>query len=218
MNSEEKYDFGEERKEMLNLLRRYGISSRRVLRAMSKVRRHMFIPEPYRWTSDPYGDHPSEIGQGQTISQPYIVAYMTELLNPGKGDKVLEIGTGSGYQAAVLAEMGAEVVSMEVLPDLADHAREVLDREGYGRVIVLDVDGHRGAPEYGPYDAIIGTCAACDIPDIVAGNLREGGRFVLPVGTCQQRLVVGRKIDGKLESRDDLDVVFVPMVASRGGS
>lgn len=216
MNDEENYDFDDERKEMLSLLRQYGISSRRVLGAMKKVRRHMFIPEPYRWTCDPYGDHPCVIGGGQTISQPYIVAYMTELLDLKRGGKVLEIGTGSGYQAAVLAEVGVEVVSMEVRPELAEHARAVLHQQGYGRVMVLDVDGHKGAPDYGPYDAVIGTCAADVMPAVVVENLREGGRFVVPVGVGRQRLVVGKKVDGKLVARDDLEVIFVPMISQKG--
>lgn len=206
------YDFEDERAEMVEQLRAYGIEDERILCAMGRIRRHMFIPEDYRWTCEPYGDHPCRIGGGQTISQPYIVAYMTELLALKEGEKVLEIGCGSGYQSAVLASLGAEVVSMEIRPELADHASFVLSAEGFENVRVVCVDGHAGVPDGGPYDAVIGTCAAEEVPEVVGASLKEGGRFVLPVGGASQRLIKGKKLHGALVKEKDLAVVFVPMV------
>ena len=134
-------DWPDEREAMVRTLRVYGIKDERVLSAMAKIRRHLFIPEAFRRRDDAYGDHPCPIGHGQTISQPYIVAYMTEKINPKPGEKVLEIGTGSGYQAAILAECGADVYSIEIVPELAQHARTALANEGYKKVHVLTGDG-----------------------------------------------------------------------------
>ena len=212
MMHRDNYDFAEEREAMVEQLRAYDIRDERILKAMGKIRREMFIPEEHRWTCDPYGDQPAQIGGGQTISQPYIVAYMTELLDLKEGETILEIGTGSGYQAAVLAELGVNVVSMEVRADLAAWAKTTLVAEGYDDVDVIHVDGHEGPGDTGSFDALIGTCAAESIPDVVVDKLREGGRFVLPVGTLKQKLIVGTKKDGRLVTEDDLDVVFVPMV------
>jgi len=198
---------------MLRVLeRRYGIKDETVLRAMGKVRRHLYIPEPYRKMDSAYGDHPCPIGHNQTISQPFIVAYMTEKIAPKKGERVLEIGTGSGYQAAVLAELGATVYSIEIIPELAGHARTVLAAEGYGNVRVLTGDGYKGWPEHAPFDAIIVTCAPEEIPQALKDQLKEGGRMILPIGAGLQRLVICRKQNGKVAVKDDLHVRFVPMV------
>ncbi|MCX7591796.1 MAG: protein-L-isoaspartate(D-aspartate) O-methyltransferase [Kiritimatiellae bacterium] len=199
---------------MVQQIRDYGVRDERVLRAMAKVRRHVYIPEAYRGR-DAYGDHPCPIGHDQTISQPYIVAYMTEKMNLKPGEKVLEIGTGSGYQAAILAEMGAKVYTIEIIPELADHARRVLTREGYGQVKVLTGDGYKGWPEHAPFDAIIVTCAPTEVPQALVDQLADGGRMILPLGAGIQRLVILRKKGNKVEQEEDLPVRFVPMVRGK---
>lgn len=211
--SDEEYRTG--REQMMMTLRAYGIRDEAVLRAMEKVRRHVFIPQSYRHLCDPYGDHPCPIGYGQTISQPYIVAYMTEKIAPQPGEKILEIGTGSGYQAAILAELGAEVYSIEIIPELAEHARRVLAAEGYTNVNVLTGDGYKGWPEYAPFDAIIVTCAPEEVPPALVEQLKDGGRMILPLGSGFQRLVILRKREGKIQLQDDLPVRFVPMVRGK---
>jgi protein-L-isoaspartate(D-aspartate) O-methyltransferase len=201
------------RAEMVRVLRQYGIGNERVLQAMGRVRRHLFIPEAFRSGADAYGDHPCPIGHQQTISQPYIVAYMTEVLRVKEGERVLEIGTGSGYQAAVLAELGAEVYSIEIIPELADHARQVLAGEGYTRVRVKTGDGYQGWGEYAPFDCVIVTCAPDEVPLELVRQLRENGRMIVPVGeTGVQRLVILRKQQGQVLREEDLPVRFVPMV------
>ena len=205
-----------ERKEMVEVIRYYGVRDPRVLDAMLAVPRHRFIPAAFLDDSDPYGDHPCPIGEGQTISQPFIVAYMTERMAIRPGERVLEIGTGSGYQAAILSEMGAEVYSIEILPRLAQHARRALEENGYGAVQVLTGDGYRGWPEHAPFDVILVTCAPADVPEALVAQLRDGGRMILPVGGAGQRLVLLRKTGGKVETVEDLPVRFVPMV--RGGA
>ena len=151
----------------------------------------------------------------QTISQPYIVAYMTEKLALKPGEKVLEIGTGSGYQAAVLAECGADVYTIEIIPELARHARAALDAEGYGHVRVKAGDGYKGWPEEAPFDAVIVTCAPEEVPAALVEQVKEGGRMILPLGTVFQRLVILRKKDGRVHQENDLPVRFVPMVRGR---
>jgi protein-L-isoaspartate(D-aspartate) O-methyltransferase len=202
-----------DRLRMVQLLEFYGIKAEEVMAAMSRVRRHRYIPEPYRQHADPYGDHPCPIGHGQTISQPYIVAYMTEKMQVKPGEKVLEIGTGSGYQAAVLAELGAKVYSIEIVPELAAHAKKILAEEGYGDVQVLRGDGYNGWPEHAPYNMIIVTCAPENVPAKLVEQLEEGGRMILPLGApYRQRLVILRKKQGKIKKENDLSVMFVPMV------
>ncbi|MFA6174128.1 MAG: protein-L-isoaspartate O-methyltransferase, partial [Kiritimatiellales bacterium] len=159
--------WAEERREMVRLLReRYRIRNERVLYVMAEIPRHLFIPEAFRPFADPYGDHPSPIGYDQTISQPYIVAYMTEKLNPQPGEKVLEIGAGSGYQSAVLAALGAEVYTIETVSILAEHARQILSAQGFFKVQVRCGDGYAGWPEVAPFDVIIGTCAPVSVPPL----------------------------------------------------
>jgi len=205
-------DMRRDRERMVLILRAYDIKDKAVLAAMAKVRRHMYIPVEYRWRCNPYGDHPCPIGYGQTISQPYIVAYMTEKMKIQPGEKVLEIGTGSGYQAAILAELGAEVYSIEIVGELADHAKKVLKEEGCGNVKILRGDGHNGWAAHAPFDVIIVTCAPEKLPEKLVEQLKEGGRMILPLGKYFQRLVILRKKKGKVIREDDLSVRFVPMV------
>ncbi len=186
------------------------ITNARVLAAMGKVPRHEFVPGNLR--SQAYDDHPLPIGHGQTISQPYIVACMTERIEPKPTDRVLEIGTGSGYQAAVLAELVAEVRTIEIIGDLATRAAADLKRLGYTNVIVRAGDGYKGWPEAAPFDAIIVTCAPEKVPQPLADQLKEGGRMVIPLGPdWDQELVLLRKVGGKLERQAVLPVRFVPM-------
>lgn len=207
-------EYRAERAAMVQLIQFYGVTDMRIIDAMKTVRRHLFIPLSFRRTCDPYGDHPCPIGYGQTISQPFIVAYMTGKLDPQKGEKVLEIGTGSGYQAAVLAEMGADVYSIEIVKELYEHARGVLAAEGYEKVHLLKGDGYKGWPEFAPFDAIIVTCAPDSVPPKLVEQLKEGGRMILPLGAgaWNQRLVILRKKKGKIVQEEDLPVRFVPMV------
>ena len=204
------------RKAMVAQLRdHYRIKDKGVLDAMAKVRRHVYIPESFRRRTNPYGDHPCVIGHGQTISQPYIVAYMTEHMTVKEEEKVLEIGTGSGYQAAVLAEMGADVYSIEIVPELAEHARKMLAAEGYDGVKVLAGDGYKGWPEHSPFDVVIVTCAPDKVPQALVDQLRDGGRMIVPVGTYFQRLVILKKTGGKIRKVENIAVRFVPMVRGK---
>lgn len=200
------------REAMVEQLRAYKVRDKRILAAMGKVRRHVYVPEEQRRHADPYGDHPCPIGYGQTISQPFIVAHMTERLAIEEGDRILEAGTGSGYQAAVLAELGAEVYSLEVIPQLAEHAAAVLRAEGYSRVHVKQADGYAGWQEQAPFDAIVGTCAPEDVPQELVDELGEGGRMILPIGLGTQRLVLLRRTAAGVQREDGLMVRFVPMV------
>jgi protein-L-isoaspartate(D-aspartate) O-methyltransferase len=205
-----------ERKMMVDVLRRYKIQDERVIAAMGKVRRHLYIPEEKRGRADPYGDHPCSIGHGQTISQPFIVAYMTQRIEVKPDMRILEIGTGSGYQAAVLAELGAAVYSIEIIPELARHARSVLRAEGYGRVMVKTGDGYMGWPEHAPFDAVIVTCAPEKIPKKLVKQLKDGGRMILPVGSGIQQLVILEKTGETFREIPDMHVRFVPMVRGKG--
>jgi len=189
-----------------------GVTNAQVLAAMRKVPRHEFVPE--QWAVAAYEDHPLPIGCGQTISQPYIVALMTELVQPTQGAKVLEVGTGSGYQAAILAETGAEVYSIEILGPLAKESAERLKRLGYDRVHVKQGDGYLGWPEHAPFDAIVVTAGADHVPPPLVEQLKPGGRMVIPVGQLhgeQSLLLVQKSSDGKVTTRNVGAVLFVPL-------
>ncbi|MDP1830989.1 MAG: protein-L-isoaspartate(D-aspartate) O-methyltransferase [Geothrix sp.] len=194
-----------------------GITKARVLSAMAQVPRHEFIPKAAR--AQAYEDWPLPIGHGQTISQPYIVAFMTAALDPEPGDRVLEIGTGSGYQAAVLSGLVAEVFSIEIVAPLARRAEADLQRLGYGNVRVRAGDGHLGWPEAAPFDAIIVTCAPEQVPPALVDQLKAGGRMIVPVGSTwgAQELYLLRKTPGGLERQAVLPVRFVPMVTAPKG-
>ena len=187
-----------------------GIHEERVLAAMAKVPREEFVPPNSR--AESYEDGPLQIGQGQTISQPYIVAFMTEQLQPKRKDRVLEIGTGSGYQAAVLAELAGDVYSIEIIEPLAKTAEATLRRLGYKNVQVKAGDGYKGWPEHAPFDAITVTCAPDHVPQPLIDQLKEGGRMIIPVGGFgDQELYLLEKKNGELERRAVLPVRFVPM-------
>jgi len=188
-----------------------GVRDPRVLAAMAKVPRHLFIP-PALW-DEAYADYPLPIGEGQTISQPYIVAFMTDALAIRPEDKVLEVGTGSGYQAAVLAELAADVYSVEIVDELAARATHTLQALGYGRVQVRQGDGFFGWPEAAPFDAVIITCATRSVPPPLIAQLKDGGRLILPLEheDGDQVLTLVTKIGGKTSTRAILDVRFVPM-------
>ena len=181
----------------------------RTLAALRKVPRHLFVPTPL--VGQAYDDHPLPIGGGQTISQPYIVAFMTEALGLEGGEKVLEIGTGSGYQAAVLAEIAARVFTIEIVAPLAEQARQRLADLGYTNVSVRSGDGYAGCPEEAPFDAIMITAAAPRIPEPLKEQLRDGGRMILPVGEDYQELVVVRRNGARFDQERVLPVRFVPM-------
>ena len=188
-----------------------GISDPGVLEAMREVPRHEFVPLAMRPFA--YADGPLPIGHGQTISQPFIVAYMTQVLELTKDDTVLEVGTGSGYQAAILGKMVKEVYTIEIVPPLAQSAKEVLDRLGFQNVHVREGDGYLGWPEKAPFDAIIVTCAPDHVPEPLVSQLKDGGRLIIPVGEKGgiQQLVLLRKRGGKILQENKLDVRFVPM-------
>ena len=202
--------YREARKRMVEeQIRARGIKDPRVLAAMEKVPRHEFVPAQFR--ADAYADQPLPIGMGQTISQPYIVAYMTEQLKLKGDEKVLEIGTGSGYQAAVLAQLAREVYTIEIIPELGKRAAETLKRLGYRNVHVRIGDGYRGWPEQAPFDAIIITAAPEQIPEPLIAQLKEGGRMILPVGDVYQELVLVTKTAKGLHRERKIPVRFVPM-------
>lgn len=186
-----------------------GVKDPRVLSALLKVERHRFVPEEY--LNSAYSDQPLPIGEGQTISQPYIVALMTELLELKGDEKVLEIGTGSGYQAAILAELAKEVYTIEIIESLASSANNRLLKLGYRNVKVKSGDGYLGWPEAAPFDAVIVTAAPDHIPQPLMDQLKEGGRMVVPVGTYAQELKKIVKRSGKVETIDVVPVIFVPM-------
>ncbi len=186
-----------------------GISDLRVLDAMRSVERHLFVPESSRYAA--YEDTPLRIAAGQTISQPYIVAVMTELLHLDGDEKVLEIGTGSGYQAAILGELAAEVYTIEIVDVLAEASASLLNDLGYENITVRAGDGYKGWPEQAPFEAIIVTAAPAEVPEPLTDQLAEGGRMVIPVGEDRQELLLIEKKDSVLVATTQALVRFVPM-------
>lgn len=189
-----------------------GISDPRVLEAMRSVPRHRFVDA--RQAHGAYGDHPLPIGSGQTISQPYIVAHMTELARPQPGDRALEVGTGSGYQAAVLSPLVEHVYTVEIVPELAGRAAQVLDELGYENVTVRQGDGWAGWPEHAPFDVVVVTAAPDEVPPALIEQLAPGGRMVIPVGpvhAVQELRLIEKLESGELRDRRLAPVRFVPM-------
>ncbi len=209
--------FEEERKAMVELLRKRGIKDENVLRAMEKVPRHLFVPEAFIHYA--YEDSALPIGCSQTISQPYTVACMTEALEVKPGDKILEVGTGSGYQSAILAEMGAQVFTIERYEELLKTALETLSKLGYN-VIGTVGDGSIGWSEFAPYDGIIVTAAAPKLPKSLVKQLKVGGRLVIPIGDLDvQELYIVKKIDeNKLNIKKKFGFKFVPLIGKEGWS
>ncbi len=203
----------EERLKMVReQIERRGITDTAVLRAMQTVPRHLFVPPDV--VDQAYEDHPLPIGYGQTISQPFVVAWMTALLRLKAGDKVLEVGTGSGYQAAILSELGCQVYTMEIIEPLARQAKERLSDMGYKNIVVRHGDGYYGWPEESPFDAIIVTCAPDHIPPPLIAQLKDGGRMVVPVGppgSYQSMFLVTRE-GGRVKSENLGGVLFVPLI------
>jgi protein-L-isoaspartate(D-aspartate) O-methyltransferase len=203
--------YAEERRSMVTKqIESRGIKDVHVLEAMKKVPRHTFVPENMRKFA--YNDEPLPIGKGQTISQPYIVAYMTEVLELSSEFKVLEVGTGSGYQAAVLAEIVKDVFTVEIIDELSKNARGVLEAEGYTNIHFRVGDGANGWAENAPYDAIMVTAAPPDIPKALQGQLTVGGRMIVPVGDAFQELVLIVREKRKFRKKNLLPVRFVPLV------
>jgi protein-L-isoaspartate(D-aspartate) O-methyltransferase len=201
-------------KQLLGLGR--DITNRLVLAAMRTVPRHAFVPEHLR--SAAYEDRPLPIGYGQTISQPYIVAFMTEQVDPHPSDRVLEVGTGSGYQAAILATLAAEVYTIEIIEPLARQAEATLKRLGYGNVKVKVGDGYQGWPEHAPFNSIIVTCAPDHVPQPLIDQLKEGGKMIIPVGPLSdQSLYILEKHGPSIRRRAVLPVRFVPMTGRASG-
>lgn len=186
-----------------------GVRDKGVLQAMLKVQRHKFVPDDVKALA--YSDQALPIGEDQTISQPYIVALMTECLKLSGKEKVLEIGTGSGYQAAILAELAGEVYTIEIVESLARRSERLLKDLGYGNITVKCGDGYIGWEEHAPFEAIIVTCAPPYVPRSLIEQLKEGGRMVIPVGAYYQKLKLLEKKEGKMETSDIIPVRFVPM-------
>jgi protein-L-isoaspartate(D-aspartate) O-methyltransferase len=194
-------------------LRQRGISDARVLDVMRNVPRHLFVPESVRPFA--YADRPLPIGHGQTISQPFIVAYMTDALGVARTHRVLEIGTGSGYQAAVLAHLAREVYTVEIVPELARRASALLDSLGYSNVYIREGDGYAGWPEHAPFDRIIVTAAPEQVPQTLVDQLANDGRLVIPVGTSEQWLTLIEKTTVGVTQRRTIPVRFVPLTRAQ---
>jgi protein-L-isoaspartate(D-aspartate) O-methyltransferase len=208
-------EFEKARRRMIDTdLRGRGIKDRRVLQAMGSIPRHRFVPEGLRASA--YADRPLPIGEGQTISQPYVVAFMTEALELKGTERVLEIGTGSGYQTAVLARLAAQVFSIEIIPKLSEQAKKILDQLGFKNVELKVGDGFFGWAEKAPFDSIVVTAAAGKLPEPLWRQLAEGGRLVMPLGEKgqSQKLVRVRKVGGKQVADDLTDVLFVPLTGA----
>jgi len=211
-------DFAREREAMVERqLRRRGITDQRILDAFLAVPREAFVGAGYAHLA--YGDHPLPIEAGQTISQPYIVALMIEAAGIASGDKVLEVGSGSGYAAAVISRIAGEVIGIERQHDLVEVARERLERLGYGNVTIVEGDGTKGCPGEAPFDAILAAASGSHIPDSLVGQLKPGGSIVMPVGSpgWVQKLVRAiRREDGTLQQSDLGGVRFVPLIGEEG--
>lgn len=204
-------DYEQARRNMVEYqIKARGIKDKRVIAAMLKVPRHLFVPEEMRDMA--YRDEPLPIGYGQTISQPYIVAYMTEALKLRPEDKVLEIGTGSGYQTAILAELVRDVYTIEIIPELSERAQVTLKNLGYTNIEFLIGDGSKGWPEKAPFDAILVSAAPAEVPPALVEQLQINGRLVIPVGTDSQELVLIKKTKKGLEKTRLLGVRFVPLI------
>ncbi|MCX8063878.1 MAG: protein-L-isoaspartate(D-aspartate) O-methyltransferase [Candidatus Hydrogenedentes bacterium] len=209
-------DFEKARKEMVEYqIKSRGIKSPAVLKAMEKIPRHLFVPDEYQTYA--YEDHPLSIGYGQTISQPYMVAIMTELLDLKPTDKVLEIGTGSGYQTSILAEIAEKVITIERISELADSAKKRLEALGYKNVIVISGDGTLGYEKEAPYDAILVTAGSPDVPNNLKNQLKDGGRLVIPVGSPSlQVLLKITKKGQEFLTEKHTSCIFVPLVGEKG--
>jgi len=186
-----------------------GIQDARVIKAMLKVKRHLFVPKEY--LDSAYSDKPIPIEKEQTVSQPYMVALMTELLNPSPGKKILEIGTGSGYQSAILAETGCDLYTIEIIEDTAANARKTLEKLGYSNIKYRIGDGYRGWEENAPFEGIIVTAAPADIPDKLIEQLSQGGRMIIPVGDLSQELLLIENTNEGVKRKKITAVRFVPM-------
>ena len=202
-------DFNAERRQLVEVLKSQGVTSQTVLDALLKVPRHEFVLPAYRNLA--YQNRPLPIGHDQTISQPFIVGYMTEAAEIAPGERVLEIGTGSGYQAAILAELAQEVYTIEIIPELADGARTLLSKLGYGKVQVKTGNGYAGWPEHAPFDAIVVTAAPDEVPPALVEQLAVKGKMVIPVGSGFQQMVIITKNESGVIERRTIPVRFVPM-------
>lgn len=199
----------QQRAQMVQTIRSQGVKNREVLDAMLKVPRHRFVAPTYQHRS--YENRPLPIGHGQTISQPFIVGYMTEAAEIAPGEKVLEIGTGSGYQAAILAQLAKQVYTIEIVPELAESSRNLLTALGYQNVFVRAGNGYLGWPEEAPFDAIIVTAAPDKVPQVLVDQLAVNGKMIIPVGTGYQEMMIITRTPRGVVERKTIPVLFVPM-------